>query len=72
MGLFYLAFITGGWASAAGASFFTMVTGDIPGPGDLTTTRWIAVGLMAVVFAITLFGQKISRPRARGSTGSWA
>jgi hypothetical protein len=37
--LFYLAFITGGWASAAGSSFFTM----------------------AAVFAITLFGQKISR-----------
>jgi hypothetical protein len=61
VGLFYLAFITGGWASAAGASFFTMVTGDIPTGGDLTTTRWIAVGLMAAVFAITLFGQKISR-----------
>jgi hypothetical protein len=61
VGLFYLAFITGGWASAAGASFFTMVTGDIPAEGDLTTTRWIAVGLMAGVFAITLFGRKISR-----------
>lgn len=61
VGLFYLAFITGGWASAAGASFFTMITGDIPAEGDLTTTRWIAVGLMAGVFAITLFGKKISR-----------
>src|SRR3712207_7271370 len=28
---------------------------------SLNTTRWIAVGLMAVVFAVTLFGQKISR-----------
>lgn len=61
VGIFYLAFITGGWASAAGASAFTLFTGDIPGDADLNTTRWIAVGLMAAVFAITLFGEKISR-----------
>lgn len=61
VGLFYLAFITGGWAASAGASFFTLVTGDIPVGGDLTTTRWIGVGLMGAVFAITLFGKKISR-----------
>jgi hypothetical protein len=61
VGLFYLAFITGGWAASAGASFFTLVTGDIPTGGDLTTTRWIGVGLMGAVFAITLFGKKISR-----------
>jgi hypothetical protein len=61
VGIFYLAFITGGWASAAGASAFTLFTGDIPGDADLNTTRWIAVGLMAGVFGITLFGQKISR-----------
>jgi hypothetical protein len=59
--LFYLAFITGGWASAAGASLFTAVTGDIPGPEDLNTTRWLAVLLIAVVFVITLLGRKISR-----------
>ena len=59
--LFYLAFITGGWASAAGASLFTAVTGDIPGDEDLTTTRWLAVLLIALVFAITLIGRKISR-----------
>ncbi|MBA2536692.1 MAG: Nramp family divalent metal transporter, partial [Actinobacteria bacterium] len=59
--LFYLAFITGGWASAAGASLFTALTGDIPGEGDLNTTRWLAVLLIGVVFTITLFGRKISR-----------
>jgi hypothetical protein len=59
--LFYLAFITGGWASAAGASLFTALTGDIPDEGDLTTTRWLAVLLIAVVFVITLLGRKISR-----------
>jgi hypothetical protein len=59
--LFYLAFITGGWAAAAGDGLFTLVTGDIPGEEDRTTSRWIAVGLIAAVFVITLFGRKISR-----------
>ena len=59
--LFYLAFITGGWASGAGDALFTAVTGDIPGDEDRTTTRWLAVLLMAVVFVIVLFGRKISR-----------
>ena len=59
--LFYVAFITGGWASGAGEGLFTAVTGDVPGDDDRTTTRWIAVGLMAAVFAITLLGRKISR-----------
>ncbi len=59
--LFYLAFITGGWAAAAGDGLFTLVTGDIPGEGDTTATNWLAVLLMAVVFVITLFGTKISR-----------
>jgi hypothetical protein len=59
--LFYLAFITGGWAAAAGDGLFTLITGDIPGDEDRTNSRWIAVGLIAAVFVITLFGRKISR-----------
>jgi hypothetical protein len=59
--LFYLAFITGGWAAGAGDGLFTFLTGDIPGDGDQNTTNWLAVGLMAVVFVITLVGRKISR-----------
>src|SRR5918999_1651279 len=59
--LFYLAFITGGWAAAAGDGLFTLFTGDIPGEEDSTATNWLAVLLMAVVFVITLFGRKISR-----------
>jgi hypothetical protein len=59
--LFYLAFITGGWAAAAGDGLFTLVTGDVPGDEDRTTSRWIAVGLIAAVFVITLIGRKISR-----------
>ena len=59
--LFYLAFITGGWAAAAGDGLFTFVTGDIPGDEDANATNWLAVLLMAVVFVMTLFGRKISR-----------
>jgi hypothetical protein len=59
--LFYLAFITGGWAAGAGDALYTFLTGDIPGPEDRTASRWLAVALMAVVFVITLFGRKISR-----------
>jgi hypothetical protein len=59
--LFYLAFITGGWAAGAGDALFTFITGDIPGAEDRTASRWLAVGLMASVFVITLFGRKISR-----------
>jgi hypothetical protein len=59
--LFYLAFITGGWAAGAGDALFTFLTGDIPGEEDTNATNWLAVGLMATVFVITLFGRKISR-----------
>jgi hypothetical protein len=59
--LFYLAFITGGWASGAGNGLFTALTGDIVGPEDQNKARWLAVGLMAVVFLITVLGRKISR-----------
>jgi hypothetical protein len=59
--LFYLAFITGGWAAGAGDGLFTFITGDIPGDEDQNATNWLAVGLMAFVFVITLFGRKISR-----------
>ena len=55
VGIFYLAFLTGGWASAAGASAFTLFTGTARPRPTLNTTRWIAVGLMAVVFGVTLF-----------------
>src|SRR5918994_1309228 len=59
--LFYLAFITGGWAAGAGEGLFTLFTGDIPGEGDQNTSNWLAVALMVVVFVITLIGRKISR-----------
>jgi hypothetical protein len=60
--LFYLAFITGGWASGAGDGLFTFIHGDPPASdADKTQSHWLAVALMAVVFVITLLGRKISR-----------
>jgi hypothetical protein len=59
--LFYLAFITGGWAAGAGDGLFVLLTGDIPGEEDRTESRLLAVLLIAIVFVITLFGRKISR-----------
>ena len=45
--LFYLAFITGGWAAAAGDGLFALFTGDVPGEGDRTESRLLALGLHA-------------------------
>ena len=59
--LFYLAFITGGWAAGAGDGLFTLFTGDVPGDEDRTESRLLAILLIAIVFVITLFGRKISR-----------
>ena len=59
--LFYLAFITGGWAAGAGDGLYVLFTGDIPGEEDRTESRLLAVLLIAIVFVITLFGRKISR-----------
>lgn len=59
--LFYLAFITGGWAAAAGDGLFTLLSGDVPAEEDRTESRLLAVLLIATVFVITLFGRKISR-----------
>jgi hypothetical protein len=59
--LFYLAFITGGWAAAAGDGLYTLITGDIPTEADRTESRLLAVLLIFVVFCITLVGRKISR-----------
>src|SRR3712207_3858066 len=61
VGLFYLAFITGGWAAGAGDGLYTLITGDVPGEDARTESRLLALGCMAAVFVITLFGQRISR-----------
>ena len=63
--LFYLAFIWGGWAQAAGESLFPLIYGHarIPGPNspDVPTVKALGAGLLFLVFGITLFGRKISR-----------
>jgi hypothetical protein len=60
--LFYIAFITGGWASGAGEGLLTLIKGEVPTADEKAwEARWLAVALMAVVFVITLIGRKISR-----------
>jgi hypothetical protein len=60
--LFYIAFITGGWASGAGEGLLTLIKGEIPTADEKEwEARWLAVGLMGLVFVITLLGRKISR-----------
>jgi hypothetical protein len=62
--LFFMAFIWGGWAAAAGDSAFALINGrikDATVAGEATQSRLYAVGLLAIAFVITLFGRRISR-----------
>lgn len=62
--LIYLAWVWGGWASAAGQSIFALFAGrtfDSSVPGELQTVRIIAIALMFLSLGIYLFGKKISR-----------
>src|SRR5216117_2554865 len=59
--LFYLAFIWGGWAQAAGGSLFPLLCGRARTAAEITTVKELGVGLLFLVFGITLFGRKISR-----------
>src|SRR5918999_3337142 len=62
--LFFMAFIWGGWASAAGDSAFALINGRIKdgnSPADVNAAKWYGVGLLALAFLITLFGRRISR-----------
>src|ERR687896_1184514 len=62
--LFYMAFIWGGWASAAGDSAFALINGRIKATdnaAEATQARFYGVGLLALAFIITLFGRRISR-----------
>ena len=61
VGFFYLAFIWGGWAQAAGESLFPMIFGRARTVDELTTVKALGAGLLFLVFGITLFGKKISR-----------
>lgn len=57
----YFAFIFGGWAASAGAGVFALINGEVPGEGDLQTVRFYAIGLLFVVFLITVATKKVSR-----------
>jgi hypothetical protein len=59
--LIYLAHLWGGWASACGASLFSLITGRVPKPTDLETVRVLAILLLAVIYVMTMFGTKIER-----------
>ena len=53
--------IWGDWATATGAALFSLITGRISQPDELSTIRLLGVGLMVVVFFILLLGRKIER-----------
>jgi hypothetical protein len=57
----YFAFIFGGWAAAAGAGVFAFFNGHVPESGDLQTVRFFAIGLLFIVFVITVLAKKVSR-----------
>jgi hypothetical protein len=62
--LIYLAWVWGGWASAAGQSLYAIVLGrtfDPRVPGELQMVRIIAIALMFFSFVIYMFGKKIAR-----------
>src|SRR5438067_1646309 len=61
VGLFYLAFIWGGWAANAGESLFPLLFGRARTAGELSTVKALGAALLFVIFGITLFGKKISR-----------
>lgn len=59
--IIYLAWLWGGWASAAGQSLFTLFTGRVHSPEELRLVRLIGVGLLVAAPGLFLFGKKISR-----------
>jgi len=57
----YMAFIWGGWTAGAGQALFTLFTGRVNTPQELETVRILGIALLAGVFVLVLFGEKISR-----------
>src|SRR5947208_16970765 len=50
--LFYLAFIWGGWAQAAGESLFPLIFGRARTAAEISTVKALGVGLLFLVFGI--------------------
>ena len=59
--VFYFAFIFGGWAASAGQGLFALIVGRVHRADELEYTRLLAIGLLFVVFLITVLARKISR-----------
>jgi len=59
--IIYVAWMWGGWASAAGQSLFTLFTGRPNTPQELESVRLIGIGLLIFAYVLFLFGKKISR-----------
>ena len=57
----FFAFIWGGWAAGAGSGLFALINGEVPGEEDLTQVRWLAIGLLGLVFVITALSRRVSR-----------
>ncbi|OXM64352.1 Nramp family divalent metal transporter [Amycolatopsis thermalba] len=57
----YFAFIFGGWAAGAGQGLFALIAGRPHRPGELEYVRLLGIGLLLVVFLITVLARKISR-----------
>jgi len=59
--MIFMGWIWGGWASTAGQSLFTLITGRADTPEELQTVRFIAIGLMILSLTLFLFGKKVSQ-----------
>jgi hypothetical protein len=60
----FFAFIWGGWAAAAGQSLFAFIfqrVPDVEQAADLQTVRWLAIGLLGLVFVIAALSRIVSR-----------
>lgn len=66
--MIYLGWIWGGWASTAGQSIFTLVTGRQNTKEELEIVRLIGIGLMFLSFVMYLFGEKVSNTLEKFNT----
>ncbi|MGH2662294.1 MAG: Nramp family divalent metal transporter [Actinomycetota bacterium] len=60
----FFAFIWGGWAAAAGQGVFAFIFGRVPDldvASELQTVRWLAIGLLVIVFVIAALSRIVSR-----------
>ncbi|MPZ70028.1 MAG: hypothetical protein GEU71_10935 [Actinobacteria bacterium] len=57
----FFAFIWGGWAAGAGQGLFALLNGRVATDADLSQVRWLAIGLLALVFVITALARRVSR-----------